>query len=194
MLALTGATRSVGTHPLWHLLIVAAGATATFAGIKAHEYRQHAPKHPRPRRPATPRSATSHASPPPREAVTVLAALSIAASAIHANVCAPHFEEAIAFGVFFVIASTLQAAWALIALWRPTRRLLITGTVGNAGLILVWAVTRTVGLPLGPDTWRPEAIRVADLLATLVELSIVIGAWYLLAPTARHRVVRARNA
>ena len=172
MSQLTPASSGPGGHPLWHLLIVALVALATFVGIKVREYWQLKKQ----TRANSMAADASRPFTPTREAVVLLGGCSAAASAIHASVCADHFREAVAFGMFFVVASVLQAAWALLAIQRPTRRLLIAGAVGNTGVILLWIVTRTAGLPFGPETWRPEAITTADAVATVAELVVVAGA------------------
>jgi len=186
---LIATVRAVGGHPLWHLLIVAGAALATFAGIKIREY-WHDKTQPRV---DTPTDEPSRTFTPAREAVVLLAACSAAASAIHASVCAEHFKEAVAFGVFFVIAATLQAAWALLVIQRPTRRVLIAAAVGNTAVIMLWLLTRTTGLPIGPETWRPETITTPDVLTTLAELAIVAGAIHLLDRRDTHTPVTALN-
>ena len=73
------------------------------------------------------------------------------------------------------------AAWAILFLHRPNRTLLIAGAVGNGTIIALWTVTRTVGLPVGPEPWQPEAIAALDVLSTLCEVALVFGATILLA-------------
>jgi hypothetical protein len=65
--------------------------------------------------------------------------------------------------------------------YRPNRTLLLVGAVGNAATIVLWTLTRTVGLPVGPQPWHPEAIGPLDLISTLLELAIVLCAATLLA-------------
>jgi hydrogenase/urease accessory protein HupE len=49
----------------------------------------------------------------------------------------------------------------------------------------VWAISRTIGVPLGPQPWRPEAVGVADVLSTLDELAAVVLVAAVLALRAR---------
>src|ERR1700730_9538611 len=114
MSQLTPASSGPGGHPLWHLLIVALVALATFVGIKVREYWQF-------KKQARANSMAADASrpfTPTREAVVLLGGCSAAASAIHASVCADHLTEAVAFGLFFVVASVLQPALALLPMHR----------------------------------------------------------------------------
>jgi hypothetical protein len=186
MLAVAAAARdhSAG-HPLWHLLIVAAGALGMFVLIKAKEHWNHDGGPRRPNR-AVRVDEPTHAHrarwfPTPTRPVLALATLSAATGAIHAAVSKEHFQEAFIYGAFFLAASTLQAAWAVVLVYRPNRTLLVVGTVANAAIIMLWTFTRTVGVPLGPQSWSPEPIGTLDVISTLVELAIVLGAATLLA-------------
>lgn len=38
----------------------------------------------------------------------------------------------------------------------------------------MWAISRTVGVPVGPQPWRPEAVAPIDVLSTLDKLAAVI--------------------
>jgi putative NADH-flavin reductase len=69
----------------------------------------------------------------------------------------------------------------VLALLRPSRRLLVVGAVGNLAIVALWGVTRTVGIPIGPTPWRPEAVGTADALAVQLELALALGATWLLA-------------
>ena len=160
-------------HPLWYLLIVAAGAVGVLVVIKANEYRAR----PRPARDPRRRSV-------PTWPILVLALLSASAAAIHSAVSAEHFDEAFVYGAFFLVASTGQAGWAALIVYRPKRSLLVVGAVANAATIMLWALTRTVGLPVGPQPWRAEAVGTFDLISTLLELAIVLGALTLVARRA----------
>jgi hypothetical protein len=192
MFAIAAAARDrSGGHPLWHLLIVAAGAVLDFVAILAKEHWD------RDERPQRSRWA------PPTVPILALALLSAASGAIHSAVSVEHFQEAFIYGAFFLAASTAQAAWAALLVYRPTRTLLIAGAVGNAATIILWTLTRTVGLPFGPQPWQPETIGTLDVTSTLLELAIVLGAATLLvrratltAPdtvTQRLEIIRAQH-
>src|SRR5258706_2765968 len=105
-------------HPLWHLLIVAAGAVGVFVVIKAKEHRA------RPRHARDPRRRSVPTLP-----ILVLAMLSASGAAIHSAVSVEHFDEAFVYGAFFLVASTGQAAWAALIVDRPKRSLLVAGAV-----------------------------------------------------------------
>ena len=68
------------------------------------------------------------------------------------------------------------------------------GLLVSAGVIAVWAVSRTTGLPLGPEAGSPEPVGFADIGATLDELALVILAAALLLGRARNPGLWERQA
>jgi hypothetical protein len=110
-----------------------------------------------------------------QQLVLTAALLEVGAAIIHAAEIAPHLEQYWLFGTFFAVTAVLQAAWAALIYRDPlNRRLLVAGAVGNAALVAVWAISRTVGVPVGPGSWTPEAVGVLDVLCKLDELGCVV--------------------
>lgn len=99
---------------------------------------------------------------------------SAAAAGVHAAVGPPHFREATLFGLFFAISALLQLAWAGVVAVACSRWLLMAGTLGNVTVLVLWAITRTTGLPFGllPE---PEPVGPWDLACAGWEL-LVVGA------------------
>lgn len=100
---------------------------------------------------------------------------SLVAGMIHVAVIPEHAEEYWPFGLFFALVAAFQIAWPVPALLAPSRQAFATGVLVNGLLIAAWTASRTIGLPLGPGAWSPEAIGSLDVTATLAELVIVIG-------------------
>jgi MFS family permease len=119
-----------------------------------------------------------------------VAALSAGAGLVHAAVAPEHFREHVAYGVFFVAVAVAQLAWPRWVVRSGTRKVLAAGLIGNLGIIAVWVVSRTSGLPVGPEAFEREAIGAADGLATAFEAGIVTGCALLLRGGRR----RARRA
>jgi len=109
------------------------------------------------------------------ELALVAALLVFVSSLIHSNVIVDHFEEYWLFGVFFAVVTLLQAlCTALICAAPLNRRILTAGAVLNAALVVVYAISRTTGVPVGPQPWRPEAVGEVDMLSTVDEVFAVI--------------------
>lgn len=139
-------------------------------------------------RPGTPAASAVAAEDAARiDAVTVaraaVAACLFGAAAIHFAFAPDHFGESRFHGAFFFLAGWAQIGLGIAVLLRPSRALLRAVILVNVGLVLVWAMSRLVGMPFGDDPWAPESLGVPDALASALELLAVVGAYGLL--TAR---------
>jgi hypothetical protein len=109
---------------------------------------------------------------PPRHPLLVVAALaSVTAAAIHGAVGPEHFREALRLGLFFVFICAVQLFLAAALLRRPTRTIVIANVVVNAATVLLWVLTRTVGLPF--ELAEIEPFGVLDTLSSAAELVLV---------------------
>jgi hypothetical protein len=105
---------------------------------------------------------------------TLLAAgLAFGCALIHLQAAADHLDESRLYAVLFVGLGAFQAGWGVVMMRRPSRAAIWTGVASSVLVIAAWVASRTVGLPLGPDTAGPEAAGVLDVLATLDEAVIV---------------------
>jgi NO-binding membrane sensor protein with MHYT domain len=100
-----------------------------------------------------------------------------------------HYDEYHLYTVVFSLLAAVQFGWAALIVRRATPRLLMFGCVFNLGVIALWVVSRTAGVPLAPEAWVPEEIGVADLVETIGELVTAIGA-FCLALAPRYRLAR----
>ena len=125
----------------------------------------------------------------------LVAFASAGAATIHFAVIAQHFEAYWLFGTFFVGVGLLQLAWAVLVLARPSSGLYLAGAAGNALVAAMWVVSRTAGLPLGPEAGAPEAVGIADTVTSVYQIVLALGAIVLLRVTApRCPVARATAA
>src|SRR5829696_1558772 len=88
------------------------------------------------------------------------AALSFLAGLLHLWVTPDHFEEWWGYGAFFVVAAAAQILYVPIVLLWPTQIVLLGGIAGNLAIVMLYLLTRTVGIPLfGPEAgrWRDSA-------------------------------------
>jgi hypothetical protein len=174
----------LGKH-LWHIALLAAwipvfGAIVVIERVRAHGATveretvsgRSAPS-------VSGRSTTSVTGRPTRSvarattAFQYMALASLCAALVHVAVMPDHFEESVLYGLFFLVASLGQLAFAVAVVARPTRRLVLAGVVGCGLIIALWLISRLVGVPVGPDNGGTEEFGVLDILATAAEVVVV---------------------
>jgi hypothetical protein len=100
----------------------------------------------------------------------VVVALSLlGAAVIHAAQTPSHVEDWWAAGIVFVTLAAVQAVLGVAALAVTDRGLYAAAIVVSVVTITLWAGSRTIGLPVGPEVGQPEPVGRADLVATLLE-------------------------
>jgi hypothetical protein len=102
-----------------------------------------------------------------------LALLSTGAAVVHFAVVAQHLDEWWLTGLFFIVVALFQLAWALLVLMRPSALVYLSGAVVNSLVVVTWIVSRTSGVPVGPDDGEREPIGFPDVLATAFEVLLV---------------------
>jgi hypothetical protein len=108
----------------------------------------------------------------------LVASAATGAAAIHYAVAVEHFDEWWGFGLFFVASAVAQLVWAMVVVESRSRLVIWLGVIGNAAIVVLWIITRTVGTLVGPEPATPEPIGLADSVATVFELTIVVaGTW-----------------
>ena len=155
-----------------HILAIGIPAALIVVGLAWDSWRRRA-RRPRASMPASP-------------ALLAAACASVGAAAVHVAVIPEHFREATIYGAFFVIAAACQLGGGLLLVLRRSRLLAVLVAMGNASIILLWLVTRVVGIPLGPEAGVVEPVGGLDALATTCEVVIVVCC-----VAALHRVARA---
>jgi len=110
------------------------------------------------------------------ETVLVLAAaLVFIGGLIHVGAAVDHFGEFPLYTLVFCLLAAGQMAWAAMLLRQPSRRVMLLGCTFQLGIVALWAISRTVGVPIAPQAWVPEEIGVADLVETIGEIASVIA-------------------
>jgi hypothetical protein len=119
------------------------------------------------------------------------AGLSILAALTHGGVAPEHLSEWWGYGVFFALAGIGQGLYGLLLLLRPwrydakgdllpdegtqqARRFYRLGILGNAAIIFLYLVTRTIGIPFfGPEAGRIEPITFLSIISKVIELATI---------------------
>jgi len=187
--AATNSQRSVIAVHFWHGVEALGFLLVTLGGIGIVEWRER-------RRTGRPKSepvvraveVTTESTAPSRwqqqrpGLLRVAALCSAAAAGVHYVVMPDHFHEALIYGLFFAVTATSQVGYAVLLLARPSRPLLFVGAVANAGVLVLWLITRLVAIPLGPGAGTTESFGALDLLASGFEVLFVLSAVALLLP------------
>ena len=119
-----------------------------------------------------------------RPGLAIAAVSSIIAGMLHA-VAARNHEGATLLVWMFALCAAAQCGWGAAVLLTPRRRAVAVGLVVNGGALLVWALTRTVGIPAIGSLAEVEAVGLPDLSAALFAGASVLGAlWVLVRPAA----------
>ena len=106
----------------------------------------------------------------PTGRVTVAAALA-GSAVVHATVVGEHLEEWAPAGLFFLVLVLLESGLGVLALLAWSRAVAVGVVVTSVATVLVWGVSRTVGMPIGPADFQvPEAVGRPDLVCGLLEL------------------------
>lgn len=131
------------------------------------------------------------------------AILSFVAGAIHLLAGPEHADEWWAYGLFFYGVAAAQVGYGLLLVthgiegwggWDAVRRrVYLAGAWGTVAVIAVWALSRTVGVPVGPEAFEAEGIGPLDVSSKIVEAAL-LATLARLAALARPRTQAARPA
>jgi hypothetical protein len=94
---------------------------------------------------------------------------------IHVLATPLYFGQWLGYGIAFVAIAVLQVMHSMVlAVNQPRRVFFWVGIVGNALIIVVWLVTRTVGVPMGPMMGEVLPIGFLDGLAQILEVIQIV--------------------
>ncbi len=106
----------------------------------------------------------------------LLVAALLTSAAIHAAVTPEHLQEWPAAGVFFLVLSVAEvAAAAGVFIARHRAAGLALATLVSVIPILLWAASRSAGLPFGPEAGTAEPVGLADCVACLLEIGTLVA-------------------
>jgi hypothetical protein len=108
-------------------------------------------------------------------AQATIAATAVGGAVIHFAMFPDHYQESAALGLGFALAGWFQLGLAVAIVARPSRKVLVAGIVGTAAIMVGWAISRTVGLPLSGHAGEVEDAGTIDLLAVGFEAVTVLA-------------------
>lgn len=135
---------------------------------------------------ANPRGRVLTATGPRRRSTRAASAQQVAflglcsAAATHLAVMPDHFQESWIYGSFFALVAPLQLGLAWAVLVRARRAELLAALSFSLTVVVLWALTRFVGVPIGPDDGATEGLGVLDVFASACELLTAAALLYLL--------------
>jgi hypothetical protein len=123
------------------------------------------------------------------EPALLVASLAWTAAIMHAAASVQHVAEWPLAAAFFGALAVAQVGLGLWLWTRPDARALAAAAAGSAAVVLLWTVSRTTGLPFGPEAGHPESVGVLDVMASADELLLAACAVALMHDRG-HRLVR----
>lgn len=110
---------------------------------------------------------------PVRPAPFVATLTAVAAGGVHLAVAAPHLEESVVLGVAFIVTAWLQILLGALLWRRRSQRVRFALGAVQAAAIGAWAISSTVGLPVGHG--GPEPLGIAGVVTVVLELSGIVA-------------------
>jgi hypothetical protein len=116
----------------------------------------------------------------------------LGAAVVHSTVIGPHYSEWPLAGVFFTMLQIVETllALAVIGAWSRITALAVVST--SLATVAVWVVSRTIGIPIGPEAFQPEAMGTADIACCALELvaAALVLPWAAKSGSRQRAVVR----
>lgn len=106
----------------------------------------------------------------------------VVAGGVHALAAPEHLQADAVMGALFVWVALVQVSSAALLRWMPSPGLASLVAGANLVFVAAWAMSRTVGLPFGPDAGEAEAVGALDAIAMAAELVVVAACSWLVRP------------
>ena len=108
------------------------------------------------------------------DGIVIACGLALGAGMIHVAAAVDHLNHYWLHGVFFAVLAAGQLALS-VGLYRSTRtHPLVIAIVTSLAVVMLWVLTRTSGLPVGPEPWHAEPVGPLDAVATADELLLAL--------------------
>jgi hypothetical protein len=137
-----------------------------------------------------PRAVTAGALRRVGRAAGAAAGLSLLAAWVHLAYTASHWQDWWAYGVFFLGMGVFQGLCVpAIVRWPRSAPVALATIAGNLGIVGMYVLSRTAGIPMGPHEGVVEEAGAIDLAVTAAELAIVVCLITELRPRPRRLVL-----
>jgi hypothetical protein len=113
------------------------------------------------------------------------------AAGIHLGGAPQHFAEWWGYGTFFMLAALGECALVALLALRPRTWVVQAGIWASLATMLMYLVSRTSGIPLGPAAGVVEPVELQGLAATAAEGALVVILCRLLGGRERARTLNA---
>jgi hypothetical protein len=117
------------------------------------------------------------------------AVLSLAAGWIHFAYVSSHWRDWWAYGAFFLATGVFQALFAPAILRWPNAWTALVGIAGNLGIVGMYVMSRTTGIPMGPHDGVVENATPIDLGCTAAEIVLIGVLLGMVGPTNRRWII-----
>jgi hypothetical protein len=137
-----------------------------------------------------PRAVTAGALRRVGRAAGAAAGLSLLAAWVHLAYTASHWQDWWAYGAFFLGMGVFQGLCVpAIVRWPRSAPVALATIAGNLGIVGMYVLSRTAGIPMGPHEGVVEEAGAIDLAVTAAELAIVVCLITQLRPRPRRLVL-----
>jgi hypothetical protein len=112
----------------------------------------------------------------------------IVSGSVHGLITQQHFTEWWGYGVFFLVVAVCLIGFGLALITdaidprytpgdvqRLRRIMYLAGIAGNIGLLTLYTLTRTAGIPIGPGLGNVETVAGPDVIANLAEATAAVA-------------------
>ena len=121
------------------------------------------------------RSGDQAAKAPRRVTHLTAAGLLAAAGGLHLAALPNHLNTSTVAGAFFAVTAAAQLLGAVLVVTRPSARTIQAVVAGNIAVLVLWAMSRTTGLPTGAELGVREPVGLLDGLAAAAEILVVVA-------------------
>jgi hypothetical protein len=123
-----------------------------------------------------------------RRTETLVGVCMVVSGSVHGLITQEHFKEWWGYGLFFMGAAVCLIGYGLALITdainarytpgdvqRLRRIMYFAGVAGTVGLLTLYTLTRTAGIPFGPGAGTVETVAGPDVIANLTEVAAAIG-------------------